>query len=309
MPNLSIIIPSYSRADLLAACLHSIIKNSDTIHPQIIVVDDASADHRIFMAARSFPGVEVIRLIERSGFCAAINAGLTRAQADIIQVLNDDTEVTPGWHETPLQRFHDHPQLGSIAPLVLQWTNPGKIDSAGDGYDAGGYAYSRGRGEWLSERWLTGSEVFSAAGSAAFFRRNALRKVGGFPEDFIAYFDDIEVGFKLRQTGYTCWYEPQSRVLHHGSASLGKRPSRRLTEQLACNEERVFCRHLSSDNRWRQLTRHAVVLGAKALRRWADGTLVPFCMGRVKAWCETIRVKSGRSSISIEQRLPVGNSA
>ncbi len=289
MVNLSIIIPSYSRADLLAACLRSILDCSEHTNLQIIVVDDASADHRAFITARSFPGVEVIRLTERSGFCAAINAGLTRAQAQIVQVLNDDTEVTPGWYEAPLRRFHDHPQLGSIASLVLQWANPDKIDSAGDGYDPGGYAYSRGRGEWLSERWLTGSEVFSAAGSAAFFRRDALRNVSGFPEDFIAYFDDIEVGFKLRQAGYTCWYEPQSRVLHHGSASLGKRLSRRLTEQLACNEERVFCRHFSSENRWRQLTRHAAVLGAKAVRRWADGTLMPFCMGKVKAWGEMLR--------------------
>lgn len=289
MPDLSILIPSYSRADLLAGCLRSILDHADGADLQIIVVDDASNEHAVFMTARSFPAVEVIRLAERTGFCAAINAGLSRAQADIVQVLNDDTEVTPGWFHAPLNRFQDSPELGSLAPLVLQWSNPGKIDSAGDGYDPGGYAYSRGKGELLSERWLTGCEVFSAAGSAAFFRREALVKVGGFPEDFIAYFDDIEVGFKLKEAGYHCWYEPQSKVLHHGSASQGKRPSRRLTEQLARNEERVFLRHLSSEHRWRHLTRHAAVLGAKALRRWADGTLMPFCMGRVKAWSETLK--------------------
>lgn len=289
MPDLSIIIPSYSRADLLAACLRSILDHADGANLQIIVVDDASDDHAVFMTARSFPGVEVIRLTERSGFCAAINAGLSRTRADIVQVLNDDTEVTSGWYHAPLQRFLENPQLGSLAPLVLQWSNPSKIDSAGDGYDRGGFAYSRGKGEELNDTWLTGCEVFSAAGSAAFFRREALVKVGGFPEEFFAYFDDIEVGFKLREAGYQCWYEPLSRVLHHGSASHGKRPSRRLVEQLARNEERVFCRHLSSEHRWRNLTRHAAVLGAKALRRWADGTLMPFCMGRVKAWSETLK--------------------
>lgn len=289
MPDLTIIIPSYSRADLLAACLRSIVEHAHSTCLQIIVVDDASVDHGIFNTARSFPAVEVIRLTERTGFCAAINAGLAHARADIVQVLNDDTEVTSGWYVAPLKRFQDNAQLGSIAPLVLQWSQPEKIDSAGDEYDTGGYAYSRGKGELLTESWLTGCTVFSAAGSAAFFRKEALLKVGGFPEDFIAYFDDIEVGFKLRETGYTCWYEPHSRVLHHGSASHGKRLSRRLAEQLACNEERVFCRHLSSEHRWRTLSRHAAVLGAKAVRRWADGTLIPFCMGRVKAWNEMLR--------------------
>jgi len=288
MPDLSIIIPSHSRADLLAACLRSIADHTNGANLQIIVVDDASKDHSVFMTARSFPGVEVIRLTEQAGFCLAINAGLTRARASIVQVLNDDTEVTAGWYQAPLRHFSSNPELGSIAPLVLQWSNPGKIDSAGDGYDLGGYAYSRGKGEPLSERWLTAGEVFSASGSAAFFRREALLKVDGFPEEFIAYFDDIEVGFKLREAGYTCWYEPQSRVLHHGSSSRDKRPSRRLAEQLACNEERVFCRHLTMKHRWRHLGRHAAVLGAKAVRRWADGTLLPFCIGRVKAWTEVI---------------------
>lgn len=288
MYDLSIIIPSYSRADLLTACLRSIVTHSGPLRLQVIVIDDASPRHVIFNVARAFPGLDVIRLTERSGFCTAVNVGLRYAKAPIVQVLNDDTEVLPDWYKAPLQRFQVNPRLGSIAPLVLQWKNPDIIDSAGDSYDFGGYAYSRGRGQRLSDPWLTPGDVFSAAGSAAFYRRDALLQVGGFPEDFIAYFDDVEVGFKLREAGYTCWYEPQSRVLHHGSASHGKRPGRKLTEQLACNEERVFCRHWGNDHRMTMLARHVTVLGAKAIRRWADGTLMPFCMGRVKAWRETL---------------------
>lgn len=288
MYDLSILIPSYSRSDLLASCLRSIMAHQHHARLQIIVIDDASADHCIFAAARAFPAVQAIRLTRRSGFCTAINIGLQFAQAPIVQILNDDAEVTAGWYEAPLQRFAENGQLGSVAPLVLNWSQPHLIDSAGDGYDPGGYAYSHGRGEPVSEQWLTACEVFSAAGSAAFYRRESLVEVGGFPEEFIAYFDDIEVGFKLREAGYTCWYEPQSRVLHHGSASHGKRPSRRLTEQLARNEERVFLRHLTPGEGWRRLPRHAAVLGAKAFRRLADGTLVPFCMGRVKAWSEAL---------------------
>lgn len=289
MPDLSIVIPSYSRPDLLISCLQSVIAHSSRINLQIVVVDDASDNHAVSQAVERFPAVTVIRLARRSGFCTAINKGLRIAEASVVQVLNDDTEVQPGWYEAPLQRFQNDPQLGSVAPLVLQWSNPRIIDSAGDCYDPGGFAYSRGRGKRLSERWLNPEQVFSASGSAAFYRRDALLQVGGFPEEFVAYFDDLEVGFKLREAGYACWYEPTSRVLHHGSASHGKRPSRRLAEQLACNEERLFCRHLSRDRRWKQLTRHVAVLSGKALRRIADGNLLPFCMGRVRAWSEVLQ--------------------
>lgn len=289
-PDLSIIIPSHRRADLLAACLRSVLHHTD--RPlQIIVVDDASPDRLIERTARLFPAVDVIRLPKRSGFCAVVNAGLHAATASVVQVLNDDTEVQPGWADAPLRRFHNDEKTAAVAPLVLRWPHGQVIDSAGDEYDPGGFASSRGRGQRLSAQWLTPCEVFSAPGSAAFYRRDALLQVGGFPEPFIAYFDDIDVGFRLHNAGYTCWYEPTSRVLHHGSASHGRRPGRRLTEQLARNEERVFCRHLPRDRRAARLARHAAVLAAKALRRWADGSLAPFLMGRVRAWSEILSPK------------------
>lgn len=288
MPELSIIIPCRNRVDLLRACLQAIYRHVNQLSLQVIVVDDASPQANVCSLAFDYPNVQLIRLSKPSGFCTAINAGLRLAQAPIVQVLNDDTEVQQDWWKAPLQRFQECEQLGSVAPLVLNWKNPKIIDSAGDGYDPGGYAFSYGKGKRIASEWLVSREVFSAPGSAAFYRKGALIDVGGFPEEFTAYFDDIEVGFKLRKAGYTCWYEPQSKVLHHGSASHGKRPNRKLTEQLARNEERVFLRHHSAVHSWKCWSRHAAVLGAKAIRRLADGTLLPFCMGRARAWGEAL---------------------
>lgn len=301
MPELSIIIPSYQRVDLLEACLRSIVTAEQGAIPawlQVIVVDDASTESAVTATARKFDGIQVYRLAKRSGFCAAINAGLSLAQAPVVQVLNDDTEVLPGWYHVPLNRFRQNSRLGSVAPLVLQWTNSNLIDSAGDGYDPGGFAYSHGRGEVVTDNWMTSRIVFSAPASAAFYRRDALRHAGGFPEEMVAYFDDLDVGFRLRQAGYTCLYEPASRVLHHGSASHGKRPGRRLTQQLSCNEERLFCRYQLTDLTLSQLARHAAVLLMKATRRWADGTLIPFMLGRCQAWSEMVAIyASPRASL------------
>jgi GT2 family glycosyltransferase len=286
MPQLSIIIPSYRRVDLLAACLRSInTYRTPGDELQIIVVDDASADYSVSTVANSFPGVTVIRQPRQQGFCAAVNAGLRVATAPTVQVLNDDAEVLDGWYAPALERFAQNSRLGSLAPLVLNWNNRNLIDSAGDGYDPGGYAYSHGKGEVVSGRWLTARVVFSTPASAGFYRRAALTKAGGFPEEFVAYFDDLEVGRRLQAAGYCCLYEPACRVLHHGSASLHATPRRRLTQQLACNEERLYWR---SGEAWRHLPRHLAVLGAKAVRRWSDGTLMPFLTGRVQAWWELL---------------------
>ena len=80
-------------------------------------------------------------------------------------------------------------------------------------------------------------------------------------------------------------YEPASRVLHRGGSSYG-RPSWGLVERQSCNEERVFWRNMSGIDLARALPRHLAVLAGKALRRWREGTLLPWALGRMRAWAE-----------------------
>jgi GT2 family glycosyltransferase len=201
----------------------------------------------------------------------------------VVEVLNDDTEVAPGWAETALARFAD-PSIAAVAPLVLCWppdpTVPPRIDSAGDRYFIGGVAGKRGHGAALAGRFLQAGPVFGASASSAFYRRAALQEIGGFPESFGAYFEDVDVAFRLRWAGYHTVYEPASRVWHRISASY--RPCRRLLEQQACNEERVFWRNLPPTLLPGALPWHVAVLIAKAWRRWHEGRLLPFLFGKLR---------------------------
>lgn len=292
-PPLSVVIPSYCRADLLALCLRSVVRYAPH-RTEIIVVDDASAEVAVSRTATSFPGVRAVRLSKRSGFCVAANTGVAAATAPVVELLNDDTEVTPGWADAALRWFAD-PTVGSVAPLVLQ-NDPVRraigqslIDSAGDEYDYGGFARKRGHGQV----WDAGSlpPVFSAPGpvwgasaSSAFYSRDALLAVGGFPADFGSYFEDVDLSFRLRRGGFRTWYDPASVVWHRVSASFGRQPGRRVLELQSRNEERVFWRNVRGADRWRYLPRHAAVLAGKAARRLTDGTFGPWATGRARAW-------------------------
>ena len=66
-------------------------------------------------------------------------------------------------------------------------------------------------------------EVFSACPAAALYSREEFLKVGGFDEDYFSYFEDIDLGFRLRLSGGKCLYVPEAVVHHIGSASTGKR--------------------------------------------------------------------------------------
>jgi GT2 family glycosyltransferase len=285
-PSFSIVVPSYNRADLLRRCLASVARHAP-VGTEVIVVDDCSSGDSVRTAATAFRGVRLVRLPRRRGFCGAANAGIAAADAAIVELLNDDTEVTAGWAEAALACFVD-PRIVAVAPLVLQWNNSNRsliVDSAGDGYDPGGFARKRGHGEPLLPIWLRRCEVFGASGSSAFYRRDVLTRVGAFPEQFVAYFDDVDLSFRLRRTGGIIVYEPTSRVWHRGGSSHG-RLRRRLIEQQSCNEERVFWRNLPGADLARAFPRHLAVLAGKALRRWQEGALLPWLCGRARAWAE-----------------------
>jgi GT2 family glycosyltransferase len=304
-PPLSVVIPSHSRADLLALCLRSVTRFAPP-GTEVVVVDDGSPDGVVSDVASAFPATRVVRLPRRSGFCVAANAGVAAAAAPVVELLNDDAEVTAGWAEAALRWFADG-RTSAVAPLVLQNEPtrlarglPPRIDSAGDEYDPGGYARKRGHGQLLQSperqrrvssppsltlRALTNpGPVWGASATAAFYRRDALLAAGGFPEHFGAYFEDVDLSFRLRRLGFEVWYDPASVVWHRVSSSYGKRPGRRVLEQQSCNEERVFWRNVRGRDRLRYLPRHAAVLAGKALRRLGEGTLVPWAVGRLRAW-------------------------
>jgi GT2 family glycosyltransferase len=282
-PDLSIVIPSHSRADLLQACLQSLARYAPS-SVEILVVDDGSAEGRISRIAAGFPKTRILRLPLRRGFCAAANRGVQASRGSIIELLNDDTEVTAGWAEPALACFAD-PSVAAVAPLVLHWPERGRageiIDSAGDRYYVGGVAAKRGHGQRPSDLRLERGPVFGASASSAFFRRDVLLRVGGFPESFGAYFEDVDLAFRIHRAGFAALFEPASRVLHHVSASYG-RSRRRLVEQQSRNEERVFWRNLPGGDLLQALPRHLAVLVGKSLRRWREGTLVPFLCGRLR---------------------------
>src|SRR5262245_4827420 len=289
--RLSVVIPSRTRPDLLRLCLTSVCQ-SRPLGTQVIVVDDGSAEGEIARVAGTFAHIEVIQSSSSNGFAAAANRGIAAATGEIIELLNDDAQVAAGWSEAAM-RWFDDPTVAAVAPLVLQGPRGDAIpiiDSAGDDYDRGGFARKRGHGEPLSEGFRTPCEVFGASASSAFYRADVLRAVGGFPEHFGAYFEDVDLAWRIRRAEYRTIFEPNSVVWHRVGSSYRQR--RELLERQSQNEERVFWRNVPDV--WRMVPRHAAVLAGKAIRRVREGTLVPWAVGRLRAFAEVPRILRSR---------------
>jgi GT2 family glycosyltransferase len=279
-PKLSVVVPAYRRADLLAACLRSLAAHAPP-GTEVVVADDSSPGDAVSELAAAF-GARHVRLPRRGGFCGAASAGIAAATGEVVELLNDDAEVTAGWAAAALAHFAD-PAVVAVAPLVMQHGTT-LIDTAGDDYHPGGFARKRGHGvPWdnAPPELRVAGECWGVSAAAGFYRRAALVAAGGFPADFGAYFEDVDLSHRLGRLG-TVWYEPASVVWHHLSASYGRVPSRRTLMAQSCNEERVWWRNTPRRERVRRLPLHLAVVAAKSLRRLDEGTLAPWLAGRVR---------------------------
>ncbi|MFQ3591825.1 MAG: glycosyltransferase [Gemmataceae bacterium] len=274
---LTIVVPSHNRPDRLHTCLSSLTRFSPP-GTRLLVVDDASPQAAISRVACSFKGVELLRRPTQGGFCKAVNAALTQVNSPFVQILNDDTEVTPNFVEPILARF-TKPSVVAISPLVLSGDH---IDSMGDQFFPAGFARKRGHGQTVAAHHLRPQRIASASGSASFYRTAILKACGGFAEEFGAYFEDVDLSFRLRRHG-EIWYEPASRIQHHVSSSYGP-PCGELLERQSRNEELLYWRHLSAEQLLLWLPAHIGVVALKAWLRWREGNLVPFWRGRRAAW-------------------------
>jgi len=293
-PACSVVIPTFNGRALLETCLASVERHRPRGPAvEVVVADDGSTDGTAEWLARAHPDARLVRLPANLGFCAAANAGVAAALGEFIQLLNNDTEVTAGWVEAGLSAF-DGPAVGSVAPLVLVRSDPGRVDSAGDSYNLVGWPSKRGHGQ-PAARWLTRGRgpVFGASGSSAFYRASALRRVGAYDPAFGSYYEDVDLAFRLRWAGYSCVWTPDCRVLHEVSASYDHaRPA--LQRRMARNAEYLFWADLPAGWLAASALPHLAFVAAQAAWRLCRGRARPFLLGKLDAARDLRRLPSRR---------------
>jgi glycosyltransferase involved in cell wall biosynthesis len=106
MPALSVIIPTYNRADLLTAAIDSVRRAGSNL--EIIVVDDASTDNTREVCER-LSEIRYLRFAENQGLAKARNAGILASSAEFVAFLDDDDQRLPGSLDLQLDALTNSP--------------------------------------------------------------------------------------------------------------------------------------------------------------------------------------------------------
>ncbi len=221
-PFISVVIVNYNGRHYLQRCLASLAVQTYPAF-EIIVVDNASADGSVDWLAAHFPGVHVICAPRNLGFAAGNNLGIRAARGEFIATLNNDTELEPNYLECLVAPMSD-PAVGACAALMLQFDRRDRIDSAGIRLDRAGFAWNRYAGQPVGHLGAE-RQVWGACAGAALYRLELLDEIGLFDEDYFAFYEDVDLAWRVQRAGWKCALAADARVYHihggsfrHGSA-------------------------------------------------------------------------------------------
>lgn len=216
------ILVNWNSAELLKECIVALTRQSVPFK-SLIVIDNASRDNSIEGIKELSEDITLIELEENRGFAGANNLGIFEAgKCDWIALVNPDAFPEPNWLAQLLDAAIRHPEYAFFGSRMLSANDPTRLDGTGDIYHTSGLAWRRGYGQLAKGRDLEMQEIFSPCAAAALYRRDAFLEVGGFDESYFCYFEDVDLGFRLRLAGYRCLYVPEAIVPHIGSAITGK---------------------------------------------------------------------------------------
>ena len=208
--------------ELLEGMLPTLVAQ-DAPDLRIVVLDDGSTDGTPEWLAEHWPQVEVVVNERNLGVARSFNRAVELARgSDYLALLNNDLELAPDYVSRLVAALDAHPEAASANGKMRNARDRRLLDGAGDAFMWSSIAIRRGWSEPDEGQYDEPDEVFSACGGAAVYRMAAFDDVGGFDEDFHAYLEDIDWGFRAQLRGWTARYVPDAEVFHVGGATTSR---------------------------------------------------------------------------------------
>jgi GT2 family glycosyltransferase/glycosyltransferase involved in cell wall biosynthesis len=228
-PPLAVVVPNYNGAAHLEACFASLeALDYPSERLELVLVDNGSTDDSLALVRRRFPRVRVLRNRTNLGFAAACNQGVAATRAPYVALLNNDARVDRLWAQALVAPMLERPAIAAVGAKILDWTGE-RIDFAGGLLNFYGHAFQRLYGAPASaDTATTERPTLFACGGAMAVRRDAFLAAGGFDEAYFAFFEDVDLGWRLWLLGHAVVLAPQAIAYHRGHATAARLPRHQL---------------------------------------------------------------------------------
>ncbi|MFZ8810202.1 MAG: glycosyltransferase family 2 protein [Pyrobaculum sp.] len=222
--EVSVVIVTYNSSRDIDTLL-STLRDQTYKNFEIIFVDNNSQDN-IKDIVSKYKNIKFIRLPKNIGYGRACNIGAHFANGRYLVCLNPDIKLTPSFLEILYRTIQESTDIGMVCATSL-FFNGDKIQSIGQSYELfTGYAVDLLFGTKITEKvklplliqekvsaFRSKHSLFSCNGVGFIIKRDLFKKIGGFSPYYFLYFEDVDLGSKLRRTGYRI--VPSEALLFH----------------------------------------------------------------------------------------------
>jgi len=214
--QLTIIIPAVGQAHLTRECLAVISEECRDLSAEILVVTPKTpATQEIF--STELCKVKTTQVSEGSSFACLCNHGARKATGELLVFLNNDTVAERGWLNSLLAAYSENAPC-ILSPLLLYWD--GLVQNAGISISENSIE-EIGHGTWPEKfRGVVGCDAVS--GTAMLVSRKVFERLGGFDEEYINGYEDLDFCLRAGQQGIRCFVDCRARVRHFRGATPGR---------------------------------------------------------------------------------------
>lgn len=254
--GISVVIPNYNGAYLLTETIPTVFAAlKKLLSPyEVIVADDCSTDDSIALLQKNFPEVKIMSNSSNSGFSVTANAGIRKAQYELVLLLNNDVKLEPGYFVHQLPYFEQADTFGVMGRIV-GWEDD--IIQDGAKYPSFHNVKIKTSRNYLLadvDEMKNGLYSMYLSGANALLDRDKFLKLGGFNELFSPFYvEDYELSLRAWRAGWKCYYDFRSVCRHRTS----------ITIRAKCDKN--FIRMIYNRNK---MFLHAIHLGAGARVLW-----------------------------------------
>lgn len=220
LPSVAVVVVNLDGAEHLETFLPSV---EALEYPrdllEVVVVDNGSRDGSLELLASH--DVRVLAQEQNIGFAPAVNAGVAASTSECVVFLNNDMRVEPDFLLRLVDRYSPDDGVTCVAAQILSWDGE-RVDFIGSAMNFYGMGTQTGYGSpTTAVAPVAGTRLLFACGGAMLVSRQAFQEVGGFDDAYFAYFEDVDLGWRLNLAGHHVVFAPEARCFHrmHGTSS------------------------------------------------------------------------------------------
>lgn len=229
VPALAVVTVSY-RSDSVLPTLIASLEVSTTRPYDLIIADNSPTNATRTIAAAA--GAQYLAMRSNAGYGAAVNAAVRHLSDEVRWVLicNPDVRLLPGSLDHLVERLEEDASIGAVGPRVLNEDGSTYPSARAVPSLRTGIGHALFANIWKGNPW---SRTYRAAtehsegprtagwlsGSCLLVRRAAFDAIGGFDEGYFMYFEDVDLGIRMTESGRRNLYAPSAQVVHAGAHS------------------------------------------------------------------------------------------